>query len=58
MAPKNKTCFRPNLDPKEASESLITVKLATENKPIQKIKLPQAVLDKTKEATGVQQIFI
>ena len=58
MAPKNKTCFRPNLDPTEASESLITVKLATENKPSQKIKLPQAVLDKAKKATGVQQIFI
>ena len=58
MAPKDKTYFRPNLDPKEASESLITVKLATENKPIQKIKLPQAVLDNAKEATGVQQILI
>ena len=39
------------LDPEETLESLITVKLVTENKPIHKIKLPQEVLDKAKKAT-------
>ena len=47
---KNKTYFRPNLDPEETLGSLITVKLATENGPIYKIKLSQEVLDKAKEA--------
>ena len=40
MARKNKACYRPNMDPKETLERLITVKLATENEPIHKIKLP------------------
>ena len=39
------------LDPEETLESLITVKLVTENEPIHKIKLPQEVLDKAKKAT-------
>ena len=34
MARKNKTGFRPNMDPDETLVSLITVKLATENEPI------------------------
>ena len=51
MARKNKTCFRPNLDPEETLGSLITVKLATENELIHKIKLPQEVFDKAKKAT-------
>ena len=36
MARKNKTYFRPNLDPEETLGSLITVKLAKENEPIYK----------------------
>ena len=40
MARKNKACYRPNMDPKKTLERLITVKLATENEPIHKIKLP------------------
>ena len=51
MAWKNKTCFRPNLDPEETLGSLITVKLARENEPIHEITLPQEVLDKAKKAT-------
>ena len=51
MARKNKTGFCENLDPEETLGSLITVKLATENKSIHKIKLPQDVLDKEKKAT-------
>ena len=42
--------LRPNLDPEETG-NLKTVKLATENEPIRKIKLPQEVLDKAKKAT-------
>ena len=52
MTRKNKTCFRPNLDPRETLGSLITVKLPTENEPIHIIKLPQEVLDKAKKATN------
>ena len=37
MAWKNKTCFRPDLDPEETLGSLITVKLAIENEPIHEI---------------------
>ena len=51
MTWKNKTCFRLKLDPEETLGSLIAVKLAIENEPIHKIKLPQKVLDKGKEAT-------
>ena len=43
--------LRPNLDPEETLGNLKTVKLATENEPIRKIKLPQEVLDKAKKAT-------
>ena len=52
MARKKKTCFRTNLDPEETMGSLITIKLATENELIHKIKLQQEVLDKAKNKTN------
>ena len=48
---KNKTCFRPNLDPIETLGSIITVKLAVEDKPIHEIALPDELLRKAKKAT-------
>ena len=52
MARKKKTCLRTNLDPEETMGSLITIKLATENELIHKIKLQQEVLDKAKNKTN------
>ena len=49
MTSENKTYFYPNLNSDKTLRSLITVKLATENKPIHKIKLPQGVFDEAKE---------
>ena len=48
---KNKTCFRPNLDPSETLGSIVTVKLAMESEPVTSIVLPDKVLASAKEAT-------
>lgn len=56
MIRKNKTCFRPNLDPIETLSSIISVKLAIENKPIHKIDIPDEILRKAKKATNEMNI--
>ena len=48
---KNKTCFRPNLDPNETLGSLVTVKLAMNNEPVSEFKLDKELLQSAKQAT-------
>ena len=48
---KNKTCFRPNLDPNETLESLVMVKLAMESELVTKFKLDGDLLERAKQAT-------
>lgn len=39
MTTKNNTCFRPNLNPDETSGSMITIKLAMQDKDVTKMAL-------------------
>ena len=48
---KNKTCFRPRLDPEETLASIVTVKLAMESESVNKFKIPDEVLRDAKSAT-------
>ena len=50
MVRKNKTCFRPNLDPKGTLSSILTVKLATKQECHQ-YEPTKEVLNKAKSAT-------
>ena len=48
---KNKTCFRPRLDPYETLASIVTVKLAMESESVETCNIPQEVLTVAKSAT-------
>ena len=48
---KNKTCFRPRLDPEETLTSIVTVKLAMESESVDTFNIPQEVLTAAKIAT-------
>ena len=48
---KNKTCFRPSLDPEETLASIVTVKLAMESENVETFNIPQEVLKAAKSAT-------
>ena len=48
---KNKTCFRPRLDPEETLASIVTVKLAMESESVETFNIPQEVLTAAKSAT-------
>ena len=50
MVRKNKTCFRPNLDPKGTLSSILTVKLATKQE-CHHYEPTKEVLNKAKSAT-------
>ena len=48
---KNKTCFRPRLDPEETLARIVTVKLAMESESVETFNIPQEVLTAAKSAT-------
>ena len=48
---KNKTCFRPMLDPQETLASIATVKLAMESEGVETFNIPQEILTAGKGAT-------
>lgn len=48
---KNKTPFRPSLDPDETLGSIVTIKSAIGDKKIHQITIPESVLAKAKKAT-------
>ena len=48
---KNKTCFRPRLDPEETLASIVTVKLAMESESVETFNILQEVLTAAKSAT-------
>ena len=48
---KNKTSFRPRLDPEETLASIVTVKLAMEPESVETFNIPQEVLIAAKTAT-------
>ena len=48
---KNKTSFRPRLDPEETLASIVTVKLAMESENVGTFNIPQEVLKAAKSAT-------
>ena len=48
---KNKTCFRPRLDPEETLASIVTVKLAMESESVETFNIPQEVLTAAKKMT-------
>ena len=48
---KNKTCFRPSLDPEETLASIVTVKLAVESDSVETFNIQQKVLKAAKSAT-------
>ena len=48
---KNKTCFRPKLDPEETLASIVTVKLAMESESVETFNIPQEDLTAGKSAT-------
>ena len=48
---KNKTCFRPRLDPEETLTSIVTVKMAMESESVDTFNIPQEVLTAAKIAT-------
>ena len=48
---KNKTCFRPRLDPEETLASIVTVKLAMESESVETFNIPQEVLTAAESAT-------
>ena len=48
---KNKTCFRPRLDPEETLASIVTVKLAMESESVETFNIPQEVLTAAKKVT-------
>ena len=48
---KNKTSFRPRLDPEETIASIFTVKLAMESKSVEIFNIPQEVFTTAKSAT-------
>ena len=41
---KNKTCFRPRLDPEETLASIVAVKLAMKSESVETFNIPQEVL--------------
>ena len=47
---KNKTCFRPRLDPEETLASIVTVKLAKESECVETLNIPQKALTVAKSA--------
>ena len=51
IAKRNKNAFRPNLDPQETFESILTVKLASTGKKIHKMDMPNDILTRAKKAT-------
>ena len=48
---KNKTCFRPNLDPDESLASIITCKLAMEGESVTKFSISDNLISTVKQAT-------
>ena len=48
---KNKTCFRPRLDPEETLASIVTVKLVMESESVETFNIPQEVLTAAKKVT-------
>ena len=48
---KNKTFFRPRLDPEETLASIVTVKLAMESESVETFNIPQEVLTAAKKVT-------
>ena len=48
---KNKTCFRPRLDPEETLASIVAVKLTMESESVETFNIPQEVLTAAKSAT-------
>ena len=48
---KNKTCFRPRLDPEETLASIITVKLAMESESVKTFNIPGGILAAAKSVT-------
>ena len=48
---KNKTCFRPRLDPDETLASIITIKLEMESESVKTLNIPQDVLAAAKGVT-------
>ena len=48
---KNKTCFRPRLDPEETLASIVAVKLAMKSESAETFNIPQEVLNAAKSAT-------
>ena len=48
---KNKTCYRPRLDPEETLASIVAVKLAMESESVETFNIPQEVLTAAKSAT-------
>jgi len=51
MVKRNKTSFRPNLDPQESLGSILTVKLAMKNKRPHSLEIHEEILSKAKKAT-------
>ena len=47
---KNKTCFRPRLDPEETLARIVTVKLAMESESVETFNILQEVLTAAKSA--------
>ena len=48
---KNKTCFRPRLDPEETLASIVAVKLTMESESVETFNISQEVLTVAKSAT-------
>ena len=48
---KNKTCFRPRLDPKETLASIVPLKLAMESERVETFNISQEVLTAAKKET-------
>ena len=48
---KNKTCFRPRLDPEETLASIVAVKLTMESESVETFNIPQEVLTAAKSGT-------
>ena len=48
---KNKTCFRPRLDPEETLASIVAVKLAMKSEIVETFNIPQEILTAAKSTT-------
>ena len=51
MVKRNKTAFRPNLDPQETLRSILTVKLALKGEKVHKMDITNDILTRAKKAT-------